>query len=258
MDRLDKILVSQNVGSRKEVQKLIKNGLVAVNGKPEKKPESKFDPEKDEISVQGEILNFQKYVYIMMNKPAGVLSASNDKNAPTVIDLLPENMKRRGLFPAGRLDKDTTGLLIITDDGDFAHNMLSPKKHVYKLYRAETDGIITQEHIEQFKKGIVFEDGTQCLPANLYTECPLDEPYKNYFGGTLKSNVGFVKICEGKFHQVKKMFLAVGLKVIFLERLSIGNLVLDNNLERGESRFLYKHEKNLIFDTKIYLNMEQF
>lgn len=250
MDRLDKILVSQNLGSRKEVQKLIKTGAVEVNGKTVKKPDSKFDPENDEISVQGKRLDFQKYVYIMMNKPAGVLSASNDKNAQTVIDLLPENMKRRGLFPAGRLDKDTTGLLIITDDGDFAHNMLSPKKHVYKLYKAETDGIITQDHIDKFKNGIVFEDGTKCLPAELYTECPLGEPGKSFFGETLKSNVGFVKICEGKFHQVKKMFLAVGLKVIFLERLSIGNLVLDNKLGQGEARFLYNYEKNLIFDTK--------
>lgn len=250
MDRLDKILVSQNVGSRKEVQKLIKGGLVVVNGETIKKPETKFDPEKDEISVSGEPLNFQKNVYIMMNKPAGILSASNDRNTETVIDILPENMKRRGLFPAGRLDKDTTGLLIITDDGDFAHNMLSPKKHVYKLYKAETDGIITQMHIEKFKNGIVFEDGTRCLPAMLYTECPLDEPYKNYFGSSVKSNVGFVKICEGKFHQVKKMFSAVGLKVINLERLSIGELILDINLKKGESRFLYNYEKNLIFDTK--------
>lgn len=250
MDRLDKILASQNVGSRKEVQKLIKSGLVTINGTVCNKPETKFDPEEDEIFVSGKKLDFQKYVYIMMNKPAGVLSASNDKNTVTVIDLLPQEMKRKGLFPAGRLDKDTTGLLIITDDGDFAHNMLSPKKHVYKLYRAETDGTITQSHIEKFKNGIMLEDGTRCLPAELYTQCPLEEPYKNYFGEPLKSNVGFVKICEGKFHQVKKMFAAVGLKVIFLERLSIGGLVLDNKLKQGKSRFLYKYEKNLIFDTK--------
>lgn len=250
MERLDKILVSQNIGSRKEVQKLIKSGLVNVDGEVCKKPETKADPENSSISVQGKVLNFQKYVYIMMNKPAGVLSASNDRNAETVIDLLPEEMKRRGLFPAGRLDKDTTGLLIITDDGDFAHNMLSPKKHVFKLYRAETDGEITQEHIDKFQKGIVFSDGTQCLPAELYTLCPLEEPYKSLLGKEVKSNVGFVKICEGKFHQVKKMFSAVGLKVVFLERLSIGGLVLDTKLKAGESRYLYNYEKNMIFNTK--------
>lgn len=250
MERLDKILVSQNIGTRKEVQKLIRDGAVTVGGKPCKKPETKADPETTEICVKGEPLLFQRFVYIMMNKPSGVLSASNDKKAKTVIDLLPEDMKRRGLFPAGRLDKDTTGLLIITDDGDFAHNMLSPKKHVYKLYRAETDKEINQSHIESFKSGIVFEDGTQCLPAELFKDCPMEEPYKEFFSGAGKDNVGFVRICEGKFHQVKKMFAAVGLHVISLKRLSVGGLPLDINLKPGEARYLSNCEKILIFNTK--------
>lgn len=250
MERLDKILVSQNVGSRKEVQKLIKEGLVTVDGKICKKPETKLEPESSEILVNGTPLSFQRHVYIMMNKPAGVLSASNDKRAETVIDLLPEEMKRRGLFPAGRLDKDTTGLIIITDDGDFAHNMLAPKKHVYKLYRAETDGEITESHIESFREGIVFEDGTECLPAELYRTCPLEEPYRDFFGGDENPCAGFVRICEGKFHQVKKMFAAVGLHVVSLKRLSVGGLVLDIDLNCGEARYLSNCEKNLIFNTK--------
>lgn len=250
MERLDKILVSQNVGSRKEVQKLIKAGQVTVDGEVCKRPEAKLEAEASKIAVNGEVLNFQRYVYIMMNKPAGVLSASNDKNAETVIDLLPPEMKRRGLFPAGRLDKDTTGLLIITDDGDFAHNMLAPKKHVYKLYRAETDKEITESHIAEFEKGIVFEDGTQCLPAGLFKDCPLDEADKKFFAGENSGTVGFVRICEGKFHQVKKMFAAVGLKVVSLKRLSVGGLLLDVKLKPGEARYLSNCEKNLIFNTK--------
>jgi 16S rRNA pseudouridine516 synthase len=239
MDRLDKTLVSQSTLSRKEVQKLIKSGEVTVNGEVCRKIDFKVDAERDEISVKGQALDYQKHVYIMMNKPAGVLSASSDRFDKTVIDLLPENFKRKGLFPAGRLDKDTEGLLIITDDGDFAHNLLSPKKHVDKKYIARLDGEITQEMIQKFEDGIVFADGTRCLPASL-------ELYNN------DKCTGIVTICEGKFHQVKKMFACCGLNVVHLQRISMGGLYLDSKLPIGESKMLTDLDKKLIFFGNIH------
>lgn len=239
MDRLDKILVSQGIGSRREVQKHIKSGDVTVNGEIVRRPETKADAENDEITVLGKVLNYSKHIYIMMNKPAGVVSAVSDNHDKTVIDILPDEYRRKGLFPAGRLDKDTEGLLIITDDGDFAHKMLSPKKHVDKQYFAQLDGEITEEIICKFEQGIVFSDGTKCLPAKL-------EIYKN------DKKTGIVTICEGKFHQVKKMFISCGLNVVHLERISIGNLYLDSNLPRGGSKLLTNLDKRLIFVGKIH------
>lgn len=234
MDRLDKILVSQSIGSRKEVQKLIKNGSVSVNGEICKKIDIKIDAEKDIIKVCGQTITYQKYLYIMMNKPAGVVSASNDKREKTVIDILPEEFKRKSLFPTGRLDKDTEGLLIITDDGDFAHQMLSPKKGVYKKYIATLDGKITKDTIKAFEEGIIFADGTKCLPAKL--------EISNFDD----NNIGIVTICEGKFHQVKKMFLCCGLNVVHLQRISIGGLYLDSKLHIGECKLLTNLDKQLI------------
>lgn len=236
MDRLDKILVSQNVGSRKEVQKLIKDGAVCINGECVKQPQCKVDAVTDEITVGGQPLLYSKYVYIMMNKPAGVLSASNDKRAETVIDLLPEEFKRPGLFPAGRLDKDTEGLLIITNDGEFAHNMLSPKKHVEKKYIAQLDGEVTEEMIKAFEKGIVFADGTECMPAKLETDSE-----------NADKTTAVVTICEGKFHQVKKMFAVCGKNVVHLKRISIGNLYLDGKLPIGGCKMLSNLDKLSIF-----------
>lgn len=235
MDRLDKILVSQSVGSRKEVQKLIKSGAVSVNGEICKKIDFKADTENDEITVNGQALNYQKYVYIMMNKPAGVVSATTDNHDKTVIDILPAEFKRKGLFPAGRLDKDTEGLLIITDDGDFAHKMLSPKKHVYKKYVAKVDADITEETIKRFEEGIVFADGTKCMPAKLELEKNSDK------------KTGIVTICEGKFHQVKKMFICCGINVVHLQRISIGNLYLDGKLPIGCCKMMSNLDKELIF-----------
>lgn len=235
MDRLDKILVSQSVGSRKEVQKLIKSGAVSVNGEICKKIDFKADTENDEITVNGQALNYQKYVYIMMNKPAGVVSATTDNHDKTVIDILPAEFKRKGLFPAGRLDKDTEGLLIITDDGDFAHKMLSPKKHVYKKYVAKVDADITEETIKRFEEGIVFADGTKCMPAKLELEKNSDK------------KTGIVTICEGKFHQVKKMFIYCGINVVHLQRISIGNLYLDGKLPIGCCKMMSNLDKELIF-----------
>lgn len=235
MDRLDKILVSQSIGSRKEVQKLIKSGAVSVNGEICKKIDFKADTENDEITVNGQALNYQKYVYIMMNKPAGVVSATTDNHDRTVIDILPPEFKRKGLFPAGRLDKDTEGLLIITDDGDFAHRMLSPKKHVYKKYIAEVDSDITEETVKRFEEGIVFADGTKCLPAKLELEENSDK------------RRAIVTICEGKFHQVKKMFISCGINVVHLQRISIGNLYLDGKLPIGCCKMMSNLDKELIF-----------
>lgn len=239
MDRIDKILVSQGIGSRREVQKRIKSGEVTVNGNIIRKPEFKADAENDEIAVLGKVLDYSKHIYIMMNKPAGVVSASNDNHDKTVIDILPDEYKRKGLFPAGRLDKDTEGLLIITDDGDFAHRMLSPKKHVDKRYIARLDGEITEKIIQKFEQGIVFADGTKCLPAKL-------EIYNN------DKKTGLVTICEGKFHQVKKMFISCGLNVVHLQRISIGDLYLDGNLPIGGCKLLTNLDKKLIFVGNLY------
>lgn len=169
MERLDKLISSQRADGRKEVQKLIKSGAVLVNGKICKKPDTKVDPDKDEIVVDGQALNYSKYIYIMMNKPAGVVSATEDRQFKTVIDIIPEDMKRKGLFPVGRLDRDTEGLLLITDDGDFAHSITSPKKHVDKKYIAQLDGEITENTVKAFSDGIEFSDGTKCRSAVL--EC---------------------------------------------------------------------------------------
>lgn len=239
MDRIDKILVSQGIGSRREVQKRIKSGEVTVNGEIIRKPEFKANAENDEIAVLGKVLNYSEHIYIMMNKPAGVVSASQDNHDKTVIDILPDEYKRKGLFPAGRLDKDTEGLLIITDDGDFAHRMLSPKKHVDKQYIAQLDGEITEKTIQKFKQGIIFADGTKCLPAKL-------EIYNN------DKKTGLVRISEGKFHQVKKMFISCGLNVVHLQRISIGGLYLDGNLPIGGCKLLTNLDKKLIFVGNLY------
>lgn len=238
MERLDKILASQGVGSRKEAGLLIRRGLVEVNGAAVSRPEEKADPERDTISVAGKPLRFQRHLYLMMNKPAGVVSASRDSREKTVVDLVPEALSRRDLFPAGRLDRDTTGLLILTDDGDFAHRMLSPKKHVYKLYEATVDGPVGTSEIEKFEAGVVLEDGTVCLPAKLTV------------AGGGSSFKTLVEIREGKYHQVKKMFLAVGRRVLCLKRVRIGSLELDKTLKEGECRELTKRELELVFQAQ--------
>ena len=232
MDRLDKILVSQNIGSRKDVQKLLKSKVVTVDGEIVTKGDFKVDTDKNVIKINGEVLNVKKHLCIMMNKPQGVVSATEDKNDKTVIDLVPKELYRKGLFPAGRLDKDTEGLLIITDDGDFAHKMLSPNKNIYKRYYVEVDNEIPKDLIKHFYNGVVFKDGTKCRRARLEI---------------IDNNKGYVEICEGKFHQVKKMFQVFNLKVTFLKRIAIGNLVLDDNLPIGSCRELNKNEQNAIF-----------
>lgn len=234
LQRVDKLLVSQGLGSRKEVTKLVRDGRVRVNGVPVKDSAQKADPEKDEVTLDGERLLYREHLYIMMNKPAGVLSATEDSRQKTVLDLLPEELTRRGLFPAGRLDKDTTGLLIITDDGDFAHRMLAPKSHVYKRYRAVLARSVTQSDIEAFAAGIE-DGGERFAPARLAADESAPEP------------AAFVEVREGKFHQVKRMFAATDNRVLTLERLRIGGLTLDPALKPGEVRLLDAEEVGRIF-----------
>lgn len=232
MERLDKILSAQGICSRKEARKLAGNKKITVNGITVQKSDIKIDPENDIIEINGKKIEYRKYVYIMMNKPEGVLSASNDRNASTVIDLLPDEYKRPGLFPAGRLDRDTTGLLIITDNGDFAHRMLSPKKLVPKLYKAVLDAPLTKENIKALENPITLNNGVSYRPGKIIEST---------------DNTVKIEICEGKFHEVKNMFSYIGKTVKYLERLQIGSLHLDQNLKRGECRYLSDFEISSIF-----------
>ena len=240
MERLDKYLASRGYGSRKDVQRLIKSGAVSVDGETFKSCETKIDTDSAQVTVNGQAVTGEEFVYIMMNKPSGYVSATEDKLDKTVLELVPPELRRRGLFPAGRLDKDTEGLLIITNDGDFAHRMLSPKKHVYKKYVAQLDGEITDETVRRFEEGIVFSDGTRCLPAKLEHRTKNDK------------NVGVVTICEGKFHQIKRMFAVCGLKVVHLQRISIGNLYLDGNLPIGGCKSLSNLQIKQVFIGNIH------
>jgi len=234
-ERLDKILATQNLGSRKDAGTMIRRGAVAVNGNVVKKADFKVDTQLDAVTVNGESLMIKEFIYLMMNKPAGVLSAARDTRAQTVVDLLQPALKRRGLFPAGRLDKDTEGLLIITDDGVFAHRMLAPKSHVFKRYEAVLAAPVAAGDIKKFEKGVVLNDMT-CLPAELKVLTEGENP------------LVLVKIREGKFHQVKRMFLALNNEVLKLKRVQIGELRLDETLAPGEARELTQAEIDAIFD----------
>lgn len=229
MERLDKVIASQGIGTRSEVRKMIRTGRVTVDGIPECRIDLKLEPTEHNITVNGKVLFYRKHLYIMMNKPSGVVSASNDSHVKTVIDIIPADLSRKGLFPVGRLDKDTEGLLIITDDGNFAHSVMSPGKKVYKTYRASLDGALDDDGIKRLRDGIVIDGGEQCLPAQVAV---LDK--ENF--------IYEIKICEGKYHQIKRMAQAVGRKVLFLERVAVGGLALDSALDRGESRELSKEE----------------
>ena len=220
MERLDKILAGTGRWSRKEARELIRAGRVAVNGATAAAPEGKYDPAAS-FTVDGEPVSGQRLVYLMLHKPAGVLSATEDPRQSTVLDLLPPHLRRVGLFPVGRLDKDTEGLLLLTNDGELAHRLLSPRKHVDKAYYARLDGPVGEEDIAAFAGGMVLEDGTRCLPAGLE---PVGED------GCL------VTLREGKFHQVKRMLAARGRMVRYLKRLSMGPLRLDEALKPGQWR----------------------
>lgn len=216
--RLDKIISSQFNLSRKDARRDVKIGRVTVDGRVIKDFGYQADPENQTIEYMGQALSYKSHVYLVMNKPKGVISASNDKNRETVVDLVPEELKRHGLFPVGRLDRDTTGLLLITDDGDFAHSLMSPKKEITKTYLAELDGNVTEEMCKMFSDGIVLADGTRCRKAELKV------------AGECKAEI---KISEGKYHQIKRMFGVVGLGVNELKRIAIGNFFLPQNLPEG-------------------------
>ena len=222
MERIDKTISSQTNYSRKDVKKLILQKKISVNGKVAKKPEQKVNEQQDEIYIDGNKLEIKKYIYLILNKPKGYISATDDRTAKTVLDLVPEKYMRRGLFPAGRLDKDTTGMMIITDDGEFAHNILAPKKHIEKTYRVQIDIDITDEMREKFKQGIVLKDHV-CCPATIVVE---------------DKNTALITITEGKYHQIKRMFGCFGAKVVNLHRISMGGLQLPKDLREGECREL--------------------
>ena len=233
-ERLDKILSNMGCGSRKIVKKYIKDGLVKVNENIILDNEYKVNPYEESIFLKGEEILYRKYIYLMMNKPQGLVSSTEDPHTETVIDLLDEEYLIYKPFPAGRLDKDTEGLMFITNDGKLTHELLSPKKGINKTYFAEVNGFVEEKHIELFKNGIVLDDDYKTLPANLEI---------------LESDV-FSKVLltiqEGKFHQVKRMFQALGMTVVYLKRESIGDLKLDPKLNLGEYRELTVEELNLL------------
>ena len=234
MDRLDKTVAKQMNLSRSGARQLIRSGAVEVNGKKIFAADEQIDINSDELKISGKIVTVRRYLYIMLNKPFGVLSAAKDPDCPTVVDLLPPELSRRGLFPAGRLDKDTTGLLIITDDGDFAHRLISPSHHVYKTYEATLESDISEEQLDTLRQGAVLGDGTECLPARLRKIS--DEP------PTVR-----VQIREGKYHQVKRMFASVANSAVAPHRTAIGALKLDSALGEGEARLLTDGERKMIF-----------
>lgn len=228
--RIDKLLSNSGFGSRKEVKILLKSKAVEVNGETVRDPKFHVDENTDEISVAGEPVVYQEFIYLMMNKPQGVISATEDRFDETVIDLLTEDEQRFEPFPVGRLDKDTEGLLLITNDGKLAHELLSPKKHVDKTYYAKIDSPVTDEDIEAFKLGVMLDDGYETKPAQLHILRSGEE-----------SEIELT-ITEGKFHQVKRMFESVNKQVVYLKRLSMGTLELDKTLELGEYRELKEDE----------------
>lgn len=233
MIRIDRFLANMGIGTRKEVKKLVSLGAVQVNGKPIKDSGAQIDEEKDRVSVYDKEVQYKPYVYLMMNKPAGVLSASEDaRGAVTAADLVAEEYGHYGVSPAGRLDKDSEGFLILTNDGEYIHKVISPNKHVDKVYFCLLEKAVTQADIDAFYKGVVLGDGTECRSAALEAAAMQSE---GEYGA-------FVTIYEGKFHQVKRMFLAVGNKVLYLKRIKIGEVYLDENLPKGGFREMTQEE----------------
>ena len=232
--RVDKLLSNVGVPSRAELKKYCKQGLISVNGKVINNPGVQVDSESDDIRFNGEKIVYREFVYIMLNKPDGYISATFDKYDPIVLDLIDQSYLVFEPFPVGRLDKDTEGLLVLTNDGQLAHRVLSPKKHVPKTYYAKIQGKVTEEDILAFEKGVILDDGYETMPSQLKI---------------LKSDDMSeieLTIHEGKFHQVKRMFESVGKKVVYLKRLSMGKLKLDESLKLGEYRELTEEEVKLI------------
>lgn len=229
--RLDKIIASTGKFSRREIKLLVRQGRVLVNSRPAPAPEEKYDPEEITLFVDGEELIYRPYTWVMLHKPAGVLSATEDGRGKTVLDLLPEELQRQNLFPVGRLDKDTEGLLLLTNEGGLAHDLLSPRHHVDKVYYVQVDGCLTPEDCRAFEGGMTLGDGLECLPARL-----------QILSANEKESEAHVTLREGKFHQVKRMMAARGKPVRYLKRIQMGNLTLDSALEKGQYRFLTEEE----------------
>lgn len=232
--RLDKLISSQGTYTRKQAQQLIKDGMVKVDGTIVRDRGFHIDPDINKVMVGGKDFGVEQFVYIMLNKPKGVVSATNDRSQKTVIDLVPDEFRKRNLFPAGRLDMTTTGFVLITDDGDFAHRILSPKNHIEKTYEARLAEKVSDEQLETVADGIVLKDGTECLPAKLRVLEDGDNPLVE------------IKICEGKYHQIKRMFAAAGNGVVELKRVKMGELPLDDTLPEGQCRKLSEAEVALI------------
>lgn len=230
--RLDKYLADMGIASRRELKQVIRSGRVSVDGAAVTSPELKLDPEKSAVALDGTVLSYSKHRYYMLYKPCGVVTATEDGRQRTVLDLVTPEMRRMGLFPVGRLDKDTSGLLLLTNDGEFAHRVISPKSEVEKLYYAVVDGELTREDASAFERGIVLTDGTHCLPAKL----------TDLGGGRCT-----VAVMEGKYHQVRRMLASRGKPVTQLKRLSVGGLKLDENMAEGGFRELEQTELALIF-----------
>ena len=230
MLRLDKFLADMGKGTRSELKRELKKGLVTVNGKTEKSPERKIDPETDQVAYRGEPVCYEKFFYYMLNKPPGFVSATEDRRERTIMELM-KGASGKGLFPVGRLDKDTEGLLLITNDGELAHRLLHPGRHVDKVYMAELAGPVTEEMIRLFAEGLDIGDDKPALPARLVV-------LEN--GPRARTEI---TICEGRYHQVKRMAEAVGSRVLSLKRLSMGPLKLDENLPAGHFRPLTQEER---------------
>ena len=234
MERLDKVLAGTGRWSRREVKLLVRQGLVRLNGAAAVSTEEKCDPETAVITVNGETVVLRRFTYVLLHKPGGVLTATEDRRQETVMELLPQELRRVGLAPVGRLDKDTEGLLLLTNDGELTHRLLSPKYHVDKRYFARVDGHLTAAHAETFAKGMTLGDGMKCLPARLEI---------------LPDSGCIVTVREGKFHQVKRMLASCGAPVVYLKRLSMGPLVLGDELGRGEHRMLRDEEVAALYRT---------
>ncbi len=231
--RLDKILADTGCWSRKEARDLLRRNRVTVDGQPARSPEQKCDPSTQLIEVDGQSITHSTFTFLMLHKPAGVLSATEDRRQSTVLDLLPPALQRQGLFPVGRLDKDSTGLLLLTNHGELAHRLLSPRYHVDKVYLVQVEGAITQEDCHRFATGITLADGEKCLPARL-------DPLPN------APDWAQVTLQEGKFHQIKRMFGICKKPVLSLKRLSMGPLQLDPALSPGKYRPLTPQEVQLL------------
>lgn len=232
--RLDKIIASTGAASRREIKTLVKNGRVAVDGLPARKPEDKYDPENTVITIDGIPIKYKTRRVIMLNKPAGYVTATEDKLEKTVLDLITDEYRRLGVYPVGRLDKDTEGLLLLTNDGDFCHSVISPSKHVGKIYYVETDKALTPDDAIAIETGIELANNEKCMPGQLKIT---------------GENKGYIMIFEGKYHQVKRMIASCGKTVMYLKRVAVGGLRLKSDLQCGKFIELAEEDIESVFDT---------